>query len=406
MKHYERYRGCGEKDFCPLVWKTSAIRRGLRDARSGEAGIVYHPKLGICPDQNGDKEDGDDVSVYGDEEKLEQSIFDLMKELQDTFTPIVKVDNQKEDIDTYEIVSMETSPDVDMEDTALTPNKENVVSEDSVESTVRQEKSNYVVEEEDSLLAVSGNSDGPGKKQKFDNEVSDVDSVSSCGNVYLYIIIMSYFHSSSLTISTLQLKQHEQETSPRVTQKRETEVSDKLKTLFSNYHSIEKVELKNTKSPMTTSIYNGVYRDFSNKRSTVFDSKFLDIRLGRFILETDAALVYDSAVRAQALKEHYEKINFATEQDYLEARTKELKNRDKGTDLGLTLSIVINSVKAFREQLASKQEKREDTTETKMVVEEEDAPLVVSGNPTDRQLRPRKKQKLENGASVVDSVST
>ena len=83
-----------------------------------------------------------------------------------------------------------------------------------------------------------------------------------------------------------------------------------------------------------------------------------------------------------------------------------MKNRDKGTDLGLTLGIMINSVESFREQLASKQEKREDTTETKMVVEEEDAPLVVSGNPTDRQLRPRKKQKLENGVSVVDSVST
>ena len=178
MKHYEKYRGCGEKDFCPLVWKTSAIRRGLRDACSGEAGIVYHPKLGIDrPDQNSDKEDEDDVSVIGDEEEIEQTIFDLMKELhEDTFTPIVKVDNQHDD--TYEIVSMKTSPDVDMEDMAVTPNKENLVSEDSVESTVRQEKSNYVVEEED-------HPNGPRKKQKFDNEVSDVDSVS--------LVVMSIF---------------------------------------------------------------------------------------------------------------------------------------------------------------------------------------------------------------------
>jgi len=211
----------------------------------------------------------------------------------------------------------------------------------------------------------------------------------------------------------LQLKQDEQEPSPHVTPKRETEVSDKLKTLFYNCYGIDKVELKNIKSHMATSIYNGVYRDFSNKRSTVFDSKFLDIRLGRFILETDAALAYDAAVRAQALKEHYEKINFAKEQDYLEARTKELQNRDKGTDLGLTLGIMIESVKSFREQLASKQEKPSarisslsEDTKTNMVVEQEDAPLVVSGNPTDRQLRPKKKQKLENGASVVDSVST
>lgn len=224
---------------------------------------------------------------------------------------------------------------------------------------------------------------------------------------------MSYYNSSSLTISTLQLKQDEQELSPRVTSKRETEVSDELKTLFCNCYSVEMVELKNTKSPTATSIYNGVYRDFSNKRSTVFDSRFLDIRLGRFILETDAALVYDSAIRAQALKKHYEKINFATEKDYLQAREEEMKNRDKGTDLGLTLGIMIESVKGFREQLASKQEKPSarisslsEDTKTNMVVEQEDAPLVVSGNPTDRQLRPRKKQKRENGASVVDSVST
>jgi len=171
VKHYEKYRGCGEKDFCPLVWKTSAIRRGLRDAHCGETGIVYHPGLLNHQNNTDDKEDGDDVSVYGDEKELEQTIFDLMKELHDdTFTPIMKVYNHQE------IVSIKS--DVDMEDTAVTLNNENLVSEDSVESTVRQEKSNYVVEEEDSLLAVSGNSDGPGKKQKFDNEVSDVDSVS------------------------------------------------------------------------------------------------------------------------------------------------------------------------------------------------------------------------------------
>ena len=128
----------------------------------------------------------------------------------------------------------------------------------------------------------------------------------------------------------------------------------------------------------------------------------------------DAALAYDSAIRARELKEHYRKINFDTQEDYLEAREIEMKNRGNSVDLEETLVHLINSVKAFREQLASKQEKplagisslSEDTTETNMVVEQEDAPLVVSSNPTDRQLRPRKKQKLENGVSVVDSVST
>ena len=97
------------------------------------------------------------------------------------------------------------------------------------------------------------------------------------------LLYMSYFCSSSLTISALQLKQDEQEPSPHVTPKRETEVSDKLKTLFYNCYGIEKVQLKNTKTPMATSIYNGVS---TRERSTVFDSRFLHISLGRYILET------------------------------------------------------------------------------------------------------------------------
>jgi hypothetical protein len=191
-KHYEKYKSDEEKDYFPFVWITSAIRRGLRDARCGETGIVYLPQLAIHPsdpNQNIDKEDedGDDVSVYGDEEELEQTIFDLMKELhEDTFTPIVKVDNQQE------IISISIKSDL-VEDTAVTPNKENtLVSEDSVESSVHP---NYVVEEEDTPLAVSGNPNDcqqqirPSKKQKLENEVSVVDSVSTCGNVYLCFII-------------------------------------------------------------------------------------------------------------------------------------------------------------------------------------------------------------------------
>ena len=123
--------------------------------------------------------------MYGDEEELDQTIFDLMKELhEDTFTPIVKVDNQQE------IVSISIKSDV--EDTVVTLDKENLVSEDSTESTVHP---NYVVEEEDTPLAVSGNPNDcqqqirPSKKQKLENEVSVVNSVSTCGNVYLCFII-------------------------------------------------------------------------------------------------------------------------------------------------------------------------------------------------------------------------
>ena len=181
MKHYEKYRSDEEKDYFPFVWIFSAISRGLRDAPSGEVGIVYRPGLlnhqNNTYDKEEEEEDGDDVSVYGDEGKLEQSIFDLMKELhEDTFTPIMKMDNEHDD--TFKIVSMETSPDVDMEDMAVTPNKESVVSEDSTESC----RTDYVMEEEDSSLAVSSNSNDP---KLFDNEVSDVDSVS--------LVVMSIF---------------------------------------------------------------------------------------------------------------------------------------------------------------------------------------------------------------------
>ena len=132
-----------------------------------------------------------------------------------------------------------------------------------------------------------------------------------------------------------------------------------LSILFYNIHGSEQeFEFeKKTKPHGSSSRYNGVC--IRNVKScSSFEASFLAFRLGnKYPLETDAALAYDSAIRARGLKEHYRKINFATENDYLQAREEEMKNRDKSTDLGLTLGIMIKSVKSFREQLASKLEK-------------------------------------------------
>jgi len=155
----------------------------------------------------------------------------------------------------------------------------------------------------------------------------------------------------------------------RVSPRRKTRVSDKLSSLFS-CHDDEKVGLKN-KSGGSSSAYNGLKKSSTivkGNRVTIFHSEILSFHLASFILESDSALAYDAAIRAQALKDHYKKINFVTETDYLDARTKELKNRDiPHVDLEGTLDLIIPAVKAFQEQLASNEEKpapspREDAT--------------------------------------------
>ena len=149
----------------------------------------------------------------------------------------------------------------------------------------------------------------------------------------------------------------------RVSPRRKTRVSDKLSSLFS-CHDDEKVGLKN-KSSGLSSTYNGLKKSSTvvhGNRVTIFHSEIPDIHLASFILESDAALAYDAAVRAQELEDHYEKINFATEKLYMDARTKELKNRDiPHVDLEGTLDLIIPAVRAFQKQLASKQEEPESS---------------------------------------------
>jgi len=149
----------------------------------------------------------------------------------------------------------------------------------------------------------------------------------------------------------------------RVSPRRKTRVSNKLSSLFS-CHDDEKVGLTN-KSSGSSSAYNGLKKSSTivkGNRVTIFHSEILSFRLASFILESDAALAYDSAIRAQALKDHYNKINFATEKDYLGVRTKELKNRDiPHVDLERTLDSIIPAIRIFQEQLASKQEEQPES---------------------------------------------
>ena len=86
-------------------------------------------------------------------------------------------------------------------------------------------------------------------------------------------------------------------------------------------------------TPSTTSQYHGVYMKRFKHEDDVFVSQFCDYRLGSYYLETDAALVYDSAIRARGLEEHYNKINFDTKEEYLQARKKEMKVQSLEVDL-------------------------------------------------------------------------
>lgn len=113
-----------------------------------------------------------------------------------------------------------------------------------------------------------------------------------------------------------------------------------LNSLFYNYHGSEKeLKLKKRKPRLGTSRYMGVHKDLSKTPEPLkYEVRFNTFRLGSYALETDAALAYDSAIRARALEEHYNKINFNTQEDYSRARKTELNNRGIIVDLEETLS--------------------------------------------------------------------
>ena len=126
------------------------------------------------------------------------------------------------------------------------------------------------------------------------------------------------------------------------------ETSKMLKILFANVHGLEKVELVNTKSKHSSSRYNGVYAK-ELKHENKYEVQFCGVRLGVYILQADAALAYDSAIRARGEKEHSHKINFSSSKDYLAARKAEAKSQSTNVDLEEALAFIMSKIEVFQE---------------------------------------------------------
>ena len=97
-----------------------------------------------------------------------------------------------------------------------------------------------------------------------------------------------------------------------------------------------------------SSSFNGVCKAIrQSQTSSKYEANFSKWRLGTYTLEADAALAYDSAVRKSGLEQHFCKINFDSEADYMKTRAKEIKSRkiDAGNvDLEDTLAMITDKV--------------------------------------------------------------
>lgn len=115
-----------------------------------------------------------------------------------------------------------------------------------------------------------------------------------------------------------------------------------LEGILSDMFNKSAATVTSKKSPSSKGLsrYNGVSKTKRKNRDSKFEAKFTKYRLGSYVLEVDAALAYDGAIRARRLKEHYVKINFAVEQDYMSARERELKARGITVDLDETLASI------------------------------------------------------------------
>ena len=111
---------------------------------------------------------------------------------------------------------------------------------------------------------------------------------------------------------------------------------------MSNKRNHDIITVHSTKA---SSQYNGVSKTKSKKHGGKgYEARFSKYRVGSYILEVDAALAYDGLVRASGWKDHYLKINFAAEQDYIDAREKELEARALDVELEETLAYITAKV--------------------------------------------------------------
>ena len=97
-----------------------------------------------------------------------------------------------------------------------------------------------------------------------------------------------------------------------------------------------------------SSSFNGVCKAIRVSQTTSkYEANFSKWRLGTYTLEADAALAYDSAVRKSGLEQHFCKINFDSEADYMKTRAKEIKSRKidaEEVDLEGTLAMITDKV--------------------------------------------------------------
>jgi len=131
----------------------------------------------------------------------------------------------------------------------------------------------------------------------------------------------------------------------------------KKSTMMSSSKSTKKMHLKKHKTHKFgrgSSRFNGVSLKVGKKdpsRTKKYEAKFAQWRLGSYFLEADAALAYDSCVRKSGLTNHFNKINFDSEEEYMQSREAEVKEREfekDVVDLEKTLAHITAKVKAVK----------------------------------------------------------
>ena len=118
------------------------------------------------------------------------------------------------------------------------------------------------------------------------------------------------------------------------------------------------------KNPGASTVYNGVCLvKRKDMTKSTYEGKFSRHRLGTYKLATDAALAYDSMIRAIGSSEHHPKINFRHQNEYLRARKEEMKAKGISIDLDDSLHRLTERV----EQAAAKEYKSKPKSKFKSI---------------------------------------
>ena len=102
--------------------------------------------------------------------------------------------------------------------------------------------------------------------------------------------------------------------------------------------------------PRSLAGYHGVSRTKSSK----YEARFKAVRVGTYILKSDAALAHDGMLRKSGVKKDLYKINFVKRQDYMTARKFELKSRSLAEDGLLDLVTTLNFIETKVDEAIAK----------------------------------------------------